>query len=357
MSNNNDNFPVLTRSDAASVAMSQSASSDALNLEPLNHNSEPEQDDGGWPSAFVPTNSNRASMPPITSSYASSFLRSDSPPAGVSLTSGQASPPKFATSNRHSTGASMMFSDVKRPNMFTTPSGSTSNASKAPPKVQTSFSTSSVPTMSSLNGVKSNGATTPTASASVNSAEQRLHNHNVSLGRIPAGAIGNNRHSRDLSTIMDSMLEAKVSSPPSSAVLHAQAPSWGPVEIGTRPFTTMTQSSASNMAEPAGTVPLDSLQTSPVQGYGLQPQVPMQTLDQALASMQLNSAQTYQQMHNYPQHTAGYGQQQQPMNYGRPQDNHPRGNQNRRNQAAGGKSLHCSALDLSLKSSRSLSLR
>jgi len=339
MSNNDDGFPVLNRSDTTSAAMSQSASSDHLDLAPLNHNSEPEQDDGGWPSAFVPAHSNRASMPPISSHYASSFLRSDSPPAGVPLTSGQASPPKFTTSNRHSTGASLSYSDVKRPGLFNAPGVPNNSNGRVPPKVQTSFSTSSVPTMSSLNGGKSNGATTPTANASHNSAEQRLHNHNVSLGRIPAGAISNNRHSRDLSTIMDSLLEPKVSSPPSNSMLHAQAPSWGPVEVGTRPFATMPQP---NLPESAGGVTYESPQTSSAQGYGMPSQIPMQTLDQALASMQLpqlGPAPMYQQMQNYSQ-PAGYGMYQQPMGHSRGQDSQSRAVQHRRNQGPGGELRH-----------------
>lgn len=342
MSNNDDGFPVLNRSDTTSAAMSQSASSDHLDLAPLNHNSEPEQDDGGWPSAFVPAHSNRASMPPISSHYASSFLCSDSPPAGVPLASGQASPPKFTTTNRHSTGASLSYSDVKRPNLFNA-SGVPNSNGRAPPKVQTSFSTSSVPTMSSLNGGKSNGATTPTANASLNSAEQRLHNHNVSLGRIPAGAIGNNRHSRDLSTIMDSLLEPKVSSPPSNSMLHAQSPSWGPAEVGIRPFATMPQPSAPNLPQSAGGVTLDSPQTSPAQGYSMQSQIPMQTLDQALASLQLpqvGPAQMYQQMQHYGQ-PAGYGTYQQSMSHNRGQDSQSRAVQHRRNQGPGGELRQC----------------
>lgn len=54
-----------------------------------------------------------------------------------------------------------------------------------------SYSTNDIPTMKSINGM---GTTTP----SKTHAQQHFHNHNASLGRIPAGALSN-RHSRELS--------------------------------------------------------------------------------------------------------------------------------------------------------------
>jgi hypothetical protein len=65
---------------------------------------------------------------------------------------------------------------------------SAANSINSPPKLQASFSANDIPT------VKSNGA------APINNhAQQHLHHHNASIGRIPAGAI-QARHNRELST-------------------------------------------------------------------------------------------------------------------------------------------------------------
>jgi len=62
-----------------------------------------------------------------------------------------------------------------------------------PPKLQSSYSANDVPTMrSATNGTNSN-ATTNTH------AQQHLHNHNASLGRIPVNGV-NNRVSREISS-------------------------------------------------------------------------------------------------------------------------------------------------------------
>lgn len=68
---------------------------------------------------------------------------------------------------------------------------STNNGSvlTTPPKLQASFSANDVPTLKQVSG--SGVGTTPN-----HAAQQHLHNHNASMGRIPAGAL---RHSRELS--------------------------------------------------------------------------------------------------------------------------------------------------------------
>ena len=58
--------------------------------------------------------------------------------------------------------------------------------------VPLSYSANDVPTMKNVNGL--GGGSTPTKSQ----AQQQLHNHNASLGRIPPHAV-NHRHSRELS--------------------------------------------------------------------------------------------------------------------------------------------------------------
>jgi hypothetical protein len=61
-----------------------------------------------------------------------------------------------------------------------------------PPKLQSSFSANDVPTVKSSTSGSLLGVNTN------NHAQQHFHNHNASLGRIPAGALPN-RHSRELS--------------------------------------------------------------------------------------------------------------------------------------------------------------
>lgn len=63
------------------------------------------------------------------------------------------------------------------------------NVLSTPPKLQPSFSANDVPTLKQVSG--SGVGTTPN-----HAAQQHLHNHNASMGRIPAGAL---RHSRELS--------------------------------------------------------------------------------------------------------------------------------------------------------------
>lgn len=61
-----------------------------------------------------------------------------------------------------------------------------------PPKLQQSYSANDIATIKSTPG-------STISSSTNNHAQQYLHNHNASLGRIPAGVM-HNRHSRELST-------------------------------------------------------------------------------------------------------------------------------------------------------------
>ena len=97
----------------------------------------------------------------------------------------------------------------------------TSNGSvlTTPPKLQPSFSANDIPTLKSVSG-------TTVGSGPNQAAQQHLHNHNASMGRIPAGALPS-RHSRELSgDTRDNAAAANYQSIGSS--LHANAPSFGP---------------------------------------------------------------------------------------------------------------------------------
>jgi hypothetical protein len=93
-----------------------------------------------------------------------------------------------------------------------------------PPKLQSSYSANDVPTMrSTTNGISSVNST-PNSHA-----QQHLHNHNASLGRIPPNAM-NNRLSREMtSTESASLREAQNGGYQSiQSALHASAPPFGP---------------------------------------------------------------------------------------------------------------------------------
>lgn len=106
-----------------------------------------------------------------------------------------------------------------------TPTNS-SNVLATPPKLQPSFSANDVPTLKNASG-------SGLGSSSNQAAQQHLHNHNASMGRIPAGALPN-RHSRELSAdTRDNIAAANYQS--IGSTLQANAPPFGPA---------VTQSSA-----------------------------------------------------------------------------------------------------------------
>lgn len=88
-----------------------------------------------------------------------------------------------------------------------------------PPKLQASFSANDVPTLKTVSGTAV--GTTPNQAA-----QQHLHNHNASMGRIPAGALPN-RHSRELSSDGRDGI-ANVGYQSIGSTLHASAAPFGP---------------------------------------------------------------------------------------------------------------------------------
>lgn len=125
----------------------------------------------------------------------------------------------------------------KRSSLISSPPNGLSSAK---PNLQSSYSTNDIPTMKASNGI-----TTPTSAQKASAppkshAEQHYHNHNASIGRIPATA---NRHSRDLSGDVRNEEAAKVFRPLQSA-LQANAPSFGPASTAASASTTTTSSAA-----------------------------------------------------------------------------------------------------------------
>jgi hypothetical protein len=127
------------------------------------------------------------------------------------------------------------------------------HAQATPPKLQQSYSANEVPTMrSTANGISSVNST-PNSHA-----QQHLHNHNASLGRIPPNAM-NNRLSREMTaTEGASLREAQNGGYQSiQSALHASAPPFGP---------SLTQG-MSQAPLPSPMTSPTAQQTYPVQGY------------------------------------------------------------------------------------------
>ncbi|CAK7267437.1 hypothetical protein SEPCBS119000_002549 [Sporothrix epigloea] len=126
-----------------------------------------------------------------------------------------------------------------------------SQVMSTPPKLQTSYSANDIITIKSTPGSAVSSNTTN------NHAQQYLHNHNASLGRIPAGAM-HNRHSRELSSSELSNAVATREYASMGSTVQANAPSFGP-GLGQVPSngpvhsktTTLTTGAA---VSPAGTV-------------------------------------------------------------------------------------------------------
>lgn len=250
MQQNGDNFPVLIRSQG-DTKKQISTGHDGLELA-LSHSLDQESNSSGWPTSFSRPNTSHSTMP-TTGAFQSS---GDLPDMNSSAT------------NRHSMGAKMTFTETKRPNpMNLAPAEMSSD--RMPTKLQTSFSTSSVPTVSSLSGLNGhsaqmlpmssggfNNSSSGTHPSSVSTAEQRLHQHNVSLGRIPTGAMNSNRQSRDFAGLLgaeNTKIEGQINNLQSAqSGLHPGAASFGP-----------------STAESAPSSVPNTVSNYPAQGYGM----------------------------------------------------------------------------------------
>lgn len=124
-----------------------------------------------------------------------------------------------------------------------------------PPKLQSSYSASDVPTVKSPSGLSLN-----------NHAQQHFHNHNASIGRIPAGAVSA-RHTREMSN--DSNLgqnrDQNGGYPSINSALQASAAPFGPSTTAPAPIAPSTVMPAAGMA-PA-VAPFNGFYSQPAQ-YG-----------------------------------------------------------------------------------------
>lgn len=217
-----------------------------------------------------------------------------------------------------------------------------------PPKLQPSFSANDVPTLKTVSG--SAVGNTPNQAA-----QQHLHNHNASMGRIPAGALPN-RHSRELSADgRDNVAAATYQS--LGSTLHANATPFGPalnqnsgiLQGPALPLTPQAPA-ATTMASHQGLTPYSNgyyapnaygnggpvgpagpmnggSAAGPMNGGGAFPGVPM--LSMQMHGMSLNGANGYS-----PANYAGYGAVYAPP---QPRDSQARVIQTRRQQDNEGK--------------------
>ena len=182
--------------------------------------------------------------------------------------------------------------------------------------MQSSYSTNDIPTLKNGNGNTPTSAVSPPAA----NAQQRLHNHNASLGRIPPNAV-NNRLSRDLANGDVRREEAANGYKPTSSELQANAAPFGPTASATSPtsdhISSVTSPSVQQYANPAY-----------YGGYG------MQLLNMGLSPMQIGNQPAFSnQLPIYGQQPP-YGAYPQYQQMGRFPDSQARVIQQRRMQNA-----------------------
>ncbi|KAK0706462.1 armadillo-type protein [Lasiosphaeria miniovina] len=236
--NGTDAFPTLFRQQGYTANM-LSTSSSALDLAQAQSSGQESTATNGW------ANMNKHRSQQSVSTIGSTQLNGGAV-SSPSEVSGIGSRPN---SMRLSMDGSMKFfqdgapgaSDATPPSVVSPPN----HIVASPPKLQQSYSANDVTTLKTPNNSSSLGANAN------NHAQQHFHNHNASLGRIPAGAMPH-RHSRELSN--DAALANGRDNngyPSITSTLHANAAPFGPPSV-------QTQSSAPST--PGMTSPASSLQ-------------------------------------------------------------------------------------------------
>lgn len=112
-----------------------------------------------------------------------------------------------------------------------------------PSSLHTSYSTNDVPTVKKALTLD----TVPTPPKT--QAEQQFHNHNVSLGRIPANAV-NNRQSREVANGAVKLDDKAMASVPPLSTLHASAAPFNASYSGTTDSSVMSLASPTPFAPP-----------------------------------------------------------------------------------------------------------
>jgi hypothetical protein len=302
-----DKFPVLVRREGEGNIMQLSASSAALDLA-LSQSPGPESQNNGW--LGYRHRHAQQSLPTNTLRKGSQVDEYD-----ISRVNGnvETTPTKAMTNNRRSVefNLSPYGSESKR-SSFASPS----NGTNGMPKLQQSYSTNDVPTL------KSNGVNGINGSSAVRShAEQHLHNHNASMGRIPGNNGVSSRHSRELSA---GFKEQDASYRHLQSGLHASAAPFGPA-MTTAPLMNGTAAESAGMPNPSQYGPGNP----PYYGYS------MNMLSNAMGGMSLQQ-QVGANGFNYPQQSPNLAYYNPYTTYGpggRMQDSQARVIQSRRMQS------------------------
>ncbi|APA12602.1 hypothetical protein sscle_09g073720 [Sclerotinia sclerotiorum 1980 UF-70] len=180
MNATDDKFPILVRRDEYPGLLS--ASSAALDLA-LSQSPAPESNSNSWGS-FARHRPNQQSLP------MNSLQSSQQVATAVTQSSSAESPISVRPSYRHSLDLKFFEGPQEGSAQVASPS---KHIQATPPKLQSSYSANDVPTVrAGTNGMQSNN-NTPNSHA-----QQHLHNHNASLGRIPPNAM--NRLSREMTS-------------------------------------------------------------------------------------------------------------------------------------------------------------
>ncbi|CZS99797.1 hypothetical protein WAI453_003547 [Rhynchosporium graminicola] len=263
-----DKFPMLVRRDEYPGTFS--ASSAALDLA-LSQSPGPDSNGWGAISRHRPSQSQQSLL--SNSSQGQGLSQANGP---TSTTNGPDSPLSARPSYRHSLDLKSYYdATVQESTQVSSPP----KQQATPPKLQSSYSANDVPTMRSTTNGVSSANTTPNSHA-----QQHLHNHNASLGRIPPNAM-NNRLSREMTASESTTLrEAQNGGYHTiSSALHASAPPFGP---------SLSQAAAQQPLQPAMTSP-GPQQAYPVggyyQNYGMQ-QMMMGMQNMSVAQQPLYSA-------------------------------------------------------------------
>lgn len=255
-----DNFPILVRRDEypgqvcssnsfvnlfADSEMQLSASSAALDLA---LSQSPGPDTNGWGAISRHRPSQSQQSLPSNNSQGQGLSQANG--SASSQANGPESPLSGRPSYRHSLDLKSYYDGGAQESAQV---ASPPKHQATPPKLQSSYSANDVPTMrSTTNGV-------PSANTTPNShAQQHLHNHNASLGRIPPNAM-NNRLSREMTSAESTTLREAQNGGFQSiqSALHAGAPPFGP---------TLTQGVAQPPLQQAMASP-SAQQAYPVGGY------------------------------------------------------------------------------------------
>lgn len=306
MDTTEDKFPILVRREEdGSVQLS--SDSTALDLA-TSQSTEPETHSNDWPSF----NKNRHSQQslPLNAlrrlSQTEDFSQDPSilPSNGISSDSTV----KLGAANRRSLEVKFSPFADRRSSIV---GGPVNGSANGVPKLQSSYSTSDIPTVKNPNGTSTMNSGVPKSRA-----EQRLHNHNASLGRIPPGAVPN-RQGREITNNETRLEEQANTLRVLNSALQPSAPAFGPSIAAT---STSADAFTSNALTTSSATNISSLTNPNYYGpYG------MQMLNMDMASMQLGSAQWNNHMAAlYQSQYPPYPQPYQHYGTGRQQEAQPR---------------------------------